>query len=106
MKCPSNFGLYLVLRLDPTDVDARQTRLFLLLQIEQYDAALSFIGSNENGGKHAYQRAYSLYRLQNEHEARKVLNDIKREKGDGDRGLMHLEAQLVHVADHHVYGAS
>jgi len=106
MKCRSNLSPYPVLRLDPADVDARQTRLFLLLQTEQYDAALSFIDSDGNGGNHAYQRTYSLYRLQNEHEARKVLNDIKGEKVDGDRGLMHLEAQLVRVPHHHDYAPS
>lgn len=106
MKYRSNLGMYPVLRLDPTDVDARHTRLFLLLQTEQYDAALSFVDSDETGSNHAYQRAYSLYRLQNEHEARKVLNDIKGEKGDGDRSLMHLEAQLVRVPHHHDHGTS
>ncbi|KAF8058543.1 hypothetical protein FPV67DRAFT_1565451 [Lyophyllum atratum] len=80
-----------ILRLEPNDTDANQTKLFLLLQTEQYDAALSLIDS---GGQHAFERAYSLYRLPHEEEARQVLQETKGEKGDDDRGVVHLEAQL------------
>ncbi|KAF8959983.1 hypothetical protein BDZ97DRAFT_1906063 [Flammula alnicola] len=83
-----------ILRLEPKDVDARQTKLFLLLQTEQYNAALSFIDSDDDTNHHAYERAYSLYRLQRESEAKEILEVIKEEKGEDDRGIVHLEAQL------------
>ncbi|KAG5653127.1 hypothetical protein H0H81_002194 [Sphagnurus paluster] len=79
-----------ILRLEPADTDANQTKLFLLLQTEQYDAALSLIDSNEG---HEFERAYSLYRLQHEAEARDVLAEIKQGE-HADRGIVHLEAQL------------
>ncbi|KAF8911680.1 hypothetical protein CPB84DRAFT_1671701 [Gymnopilus junonius] len=83
-----------ILRLDPKDVDARQTKLFLLLQTEQYNAALSLIDEDDDPSHHAYDRAYTLYRLQRESDARDVLDTIKKEKGEDDRGIVHLEAQL------------
>ena len=84
-----------VLRLEPNDVDARRTKLFLLLQTEQYNEALNLIDSNEDPSQHSYERGYSLYRLQRESDARKLLDIIKQEKGEDDRGVVHLEAQLV-----------
>lgn len=84
-----------VLRLEPADVDARQTKLFLLLQTEQYSAALDLIEQDANAKDHAYERVYSLYRLQHESEARDILEVLKEEKGEDDRGIVHLEAQLV-----------
>ncbi|KAH9485763.1 Signal recognition particle subunit SRP72 [Psilocybe cubensis] len=81
-----------ILRLDPTDADARQTKLFLLLQTEQYNAALNLIATDNT---HAYEKAYSLYRLQRESEARNILESIKGERGENDRGIVHLEAQLA-----------
>ena len=81
-----------VLRLEPADKDALQTKLFLLLQTEQYSAALTLADSAE----HAFEfgRAYSLYRLHREHEAAAVLDGIKSTAGS-NRGVNHLEAQLV-----------
>lgn len=76
-------------------MDAGQTKLFLLLQTEQYDTALSLINSDGVDNDHAFEQAYSLYRLQHEAEARKALEAIKEEKDDSDRGVVHLEAQLV-----------
>ena len=85
-----------VLRLDPKDADARQTKLFLLLQTEQYSAALSLIDSDDDHTRHAYERAYSLYRLSHESEARDVLKSIKADQNsENSRGLVHLEAQLA-----------
>ena len=81
-----------VLRLEPTDKDALQTKLFLFLQTEQYAAALALAISAE----HAFDfgRAYSLYRLHREHEAAAVLEEVKSAAGS-NRGVGHLEAQLV-----------
>ena len=84
-----------VLRLEPADVDARQTKLFLLLQTEQYNEALDLIDSDGDQNQHSYERGYSLYRLQRESDARNLLDTIKQEKGENDRGVIHLEAQLV-----------
>lgn len=82
--------------MDPKDADARQTKLFLLLQTEQYSAALSLIDSDDDHAHHAYERAYSLYRLSHESEAREVLKSIKADQNTEDsRGLVHLEAQLA-----------
>ncbi|PPQ97723.1 hypothetical protein CVT26_001913 [Gymnopilus dilepis] len=83
-----------ILRLDPKDTDARQTKLFLLLQTEQYNAALSLIDEDEDPSHYAYEKAYTLYRLQRESDARDVVETIKKEKGEDDRGIVHLEAQL------------
>ncbi|KAF7429002.1 hypothetical protein PC9H_008240 [Pleurotus ostreatus] len=80
-----------ILRLEPADPDARQTKLFLLLQTEQYDAALELIKSGKDENQYAFERTYSLYRLQREVEAVELLESL--EEG-GHRGVVHLEAQL------------
>jgi signal recognition particle subunit SRP72 len=80
-----------ILRLEPEDKDAAQTKLFLLLQTEQYASALALIDS---GDQYAFERAYSLYRLQRELDSVAVLASIK-DKGEASRGVIHLEAQLV-----------
>ena len=72
-----------------------QTKLFLLLQTEQYQPALSLIEHEGKNHDRAFEQSYSYYRLQREEEARQVLRTIKDEKGDDDRGVMHLEAQLA-----------
>jgi signal recognition particle subunit SRP72 len=74
-----------------------QTKLWLLLQTEQYQPALSLIEHEGNNQDRAFERSYSLYRLQREEEARQILTTIKDELGDDDRGVMHLEAQLVRI---------
>ncbi|KAG6833967.1 hypothetical protein H0H93_012910, partial [Arthromyces matolae] len=80
------------LRLEPNDADAKQTKLFLLLQTEQYDAALTLIDLGD--GQHSFEKAYSLYRLHSEEEAKTVLQEVKQEKGDADRATVHLDAQM------------
>lgn len=82
-----------ILRIEPKDVDAIQTKLFLLLQTEQYHPALSLIEREDENQKWAFERSYSFYRLQREEEARQILKD---QKGEDDRGVMHLEAQLCY----------
>ncbi|KAI0359468.1 hypothetical protein OH77DRAFT_1419967 [Trametes cingulata] len=86
-----------ILRVDPRDPDALQTKLFLLLQTDQYAAALALIGGQ--GGEadeHAFEKAYSLYRLHREEEATNVLQTLKAKEQEDDRGLLHLEAQLAY----------
>jgi signal recognition particle subunit SRP72 len=87
------------LRLDPNDRDALQTKLFLLLQTDQYDGTLNLIESapEEGRDRRAFERAYSLYRLHREGEVRQILEARKSDKNGGieDRGTLHLEAQLV-----------
>ena len=80
--------------MDPKDPDALQTKLFLMLQTEQYDAALELIDSTEDKDAYAFENAYALYRLQRELEAGKKLDEIKARSG-ADRGITHLEAQMV-----------
>jgi signal recognition particle subunit SRP72 len=83
-----------VLRLHPADTDALQTRLFLLLQTEQYDTALSLIADSTSGPDYTFEEAYAMYRLQREEEATTALGKIKG-SGKDHRGVLHLEAQLV-----------
>jgi signal recognition particle subunit SRP72 len=78
--------------LDPSDNEARQVKLFLLLQTEQNNEALDLIDSEELGHC-AFERAYTLYRLQREAEARDILEEVR--KVQDDRGAAHLDAQLV-----------
>ena len=82
----------IVLRLAPGDTDAVQTKLFLLLQTEKYGDALALIDSDD---KFVFEKAYSLYRSQKEEEVVEVVGSLKQEKGEDDRGVTHLEAQLV-----------
>lgn len=85
-----------VLRLNPVDEDALQTKLFLLLQTEQYDTALSLIADSTRGDglDHTFEEAYAMYRLHREEEAATALCKIKGSEKD-HRGVLHLEAQLV-----------
>ena len=88
-RCP-------VLRLHPADTDALQTKLFLLLQTEQYDTALSLIADSASGDgpDYTFEEAYAMYRLQMEEEATTALGKLKG-SGKDHRGVLHLEAQLV-----------
>ncbi|KAG2122333.1 hypothetical protein DEU56DRAFT_832243 [Suillus clintonianus] len=82
-----------ILRLDPNDRDALRTKLFLLLQTEQYDTALALIA--EINEQCSFERAYALYRVHQEEDAAQVLKEIKSSGKDTEqRGAMHLEAQL------------
>lgn len=85
----------LVLRLEPSDKDAFQAKLFLLLQTEEYKQAIAMIQSSPEANKYEYEMAYSLYRMHEEKQARDVLEKLKRAGRDQERGVMHLEAQLV-----------
>ena len=81
-----------VLRLVPDDNDAKQTKLFLLLQTERYSDALALlVAANQSS---VFERAYSSYRIQHLDEAAGLLDGIK-ERREQDRGALHLEAQLV-----------
>jgi signal recognition particle subunit SRP72 len=81
-----------VLRIEPEDKDATQTKLFLLLQTEQYDNALALVDGQSSRG---YENAYALYRLQREDDARAVLEKTETEADVDQRGVSHLEAQMV-----------
>lgn len=75
-----------------------QTKLFLLLQTEQYDTALTLIESLSDPAARKFEETYALYRLHREAEAAERLVDLKASLGSDDvydRGVMHLEAQLV-----------
>ncbi|KAJ6599784.1 hypothetical protein DFH09DRAFT_1257998 [Mycena vulgaris] len=85
-----------ILRLAPSDPDALQTKLFLLLTTDQAAAAIALIESlNTEGTKelqYAFERAYALYCLQKKDDARSALSqDVE---GVDERGVRHLEAQL------------
>ena len=83
-----------VLAINPSDTDARQTKLFLLLQTDKYAQALDLLDHAPDGQDVAYERAYCLYRLQHEEDADTALDQLMEAKPD-DRGVQHLEAQLV-----------
>ena len=94
----SNSFSLLVLRIDAHDDDAIQTKLFLLLQTEQYDTALLLLGPLKDNTAREFEKAYALYRLHREPEAAEVLQHLKESGSDAgfnDRGVVHLEAQLV-----------
>ncbi|KIK62501.1 hypothetical protein GYMLUDRAFT_58254 [Collybiopsis luxurians FD-317 M1] len=94
-----------ILRIDPNDSDARQTKLFILLQREDYvkaleltDDASSTLSDSEavSVQDKLFEKAYTLYRMKQESEAQRVLEQIK-ESARGveeERGVLHLEAQL------------
>lgn len=83
--------------MDATDEDALRAKLFLLLQAEQYDTALGVLQALGTEQSHEFEKAYALYRLRKEPEAKEVLSHMKgsRPAGVNDRGIQHLEAQLV-----------
>lgn len=83
-----------VLRLSPGDADVIQSKLFLLLQTSQYATALKFIEEMKRSSELQFERAYVLYRLQKEQEATALVGELKG-KSENERGLLHLEAQLV-----------
>ncbi|KAH8110496.1 hypothetical protein DFH11DRAFT_771088 [Phellopilus nigrolimitatus] len=90
-----------ILRVDPKDFDALQSKLFLLLQTEQYNTALTLLESLDDPASRDFERAYALYRLHRETEAADVLSHLKGAQQasgvqDQDRGVMHLEAQLAY----------
>ncbi|CCM06038.1 uncharacterized protein FIBRA_08284 [Fibroporia radiculosa] len=92
-----------ILRIVPHDPDALQTKIFLLLQTDQYVTALSLLNDLSNAQDNlnkpfAYEKGYSLYRLHRESDAMGVLNNIKAEAGsdEDNRGVIHLEAQLAY----------
>lgn len=92
-----------VLRIAPRDPDALQTKMFLLQQTEQYMPALSLIDSltlqgDVSSSNYEFEKAYSLYRVHREADATGVLEEIKNRDGNENRGVMHLEAQLVCIS--------
>jgi signal recognition particle subunit SRP72 len=91
-----------VLRLEPNDPDALQTKLALLLHTEQYAPALALAESLSGDAEHTafaleFGRAYALYRLNREPEASDVVKQINPEGDHEARGVMHMEAQIVNT---------
>jgi signal recognition particle subunit SRP72 len=89
--------LCLVLKIHPADTDALSTKLFLLLQTDQHGAALGVIDASS---ELAFERAYALYRSHEDAEAQRVVKSLK-ELNAHDRGLAHLDAQLVRDIHRH-----
>ncbi|KAJ3807824.1 hypothetical protein EV368DRAFT_41947 [Lentinula lateritia] len=92
-----------ILRIDPTDADAIQTKLFIYLQKEEYQKALELIDEepplNAESKPKLFEKAYALYRLKREADAEAILVEIRRNEEmeadeEEERGVMHLEAQL------------
>ncbi|KAJ4471414.1 hypothetical protein J3R30DRAFT_3737370 [Lentinula aciculospora] len=92
-----------ILRIDPHDADATQTKLFIFLQKEDYRNALELIDkqmpSDVDSKPKLFEKAYALYRLKREVEAEAVLEELRNKEEvqvdeEEERGIMHLEAQL------------
>lgn len=99
LGCYRSYGVYnnlVVLRILPDDSEALSTKLFLLLQTDQYEAALVVIDRNKDKSKLAFERAYALYRSREDDEAQRVIQSLEQQNAD-DWGLAHLKAQLVRV---------
>ena len=87
-------AFHTVLRILPNDVDTIRTKIFLLLQTDQYKEALSLVESSQDllGD---FGKAYVLYRLHREEEAASLLSHYFQKDGAADRGALHLDAQVV-----------
>lgn len=86
-----------VLRVYPKDLDALQTKLFLLLQTEQYESALTLVSSPDVSSAKDLEKAYALYGLRREDDAMGEVSRIKTNTPGASipRGVLLLEAQLV-----------
>jgi signal recognition particle subunit SRP72 len=80
-----------ILAIDSQDRDALQAKLFLLLQTEQYNKALTLVDSLGDPSQYAYERAYIYYCLHRETDTEDVLKTLDREE---NKGVAHLEAQV------------
>ncbi|KAF8343121.1 uncharacterized protein EI90DRAFT_2903231 [Cantharellus anzutake] len=86
-----------ILRLLPNDEDTSRTKLFLLLQTDQYKEALSLLEESQ-GSLRDFSKAYVLYRLRREDEAAAILSNLLQNAGSGDSGALHLDAQVKYRA--------
>ncbi|KAL1759015.1 hypothetical protein FB107DRAFT_258043, partial [Schizophyllum commune] len=77
-----------ILKLDPNDADALQAKIYAMMEADQHAGALDILGP-----QHQYERAYSLYKLQREGEARKILDTITPQD---DRSVLVLRAQICY----------
>ncbi|KAI5886486.1 uncharacterized protein SCHCODRAFT_02641877 [Schizophyllum commune H4-8] len=77
-----------ILKLDPNDADALQAKIYAMMEADQHAGALDILGS-----QHQYERAYSLYKLQREAEAREILDTITPQD---DRSVLVLRAQICY----------
>ncbi|KAJ1305996.1 hypothetical protein OPQ81_010711 [Rhizoctonia solani] len=83
-----------LLRLTPDDTDVIQTKLFLLLQTDQYARALEIVENLSSGSdSKQLEKAYLLYRLHKEQEAKAIVDQVKG-KGASYGGFDHLDAQI------------
>ncbi|CAE6492625.1 unnamed protein product [Rhizoctonia solani] len=85
-----------ILRLTPGDIDVVQTKLFLLLQTDQYARALEIVENLSSGSNSKeLEKAYLLYRLHKEKEAKAIVDQVNA-SGASDGGFAHLEAQILY----------
>ncbi|KAH7334688.1 hypothetical protein B0J17DRAFT_720234 [Rhizoctonia solani] len=85
-----------ILRLTPGDIDVVQTKLFLLLQTDQYARALEIVENLSSGSNSKeLEKAYLLYRLHKEKEAKAIVDQVNG-SGASDGGFAHLEAQILY----------
>lgn len=92
-----------VLRLVPDDKDALDSKLFLLIQTDQYEAALELIKElpGPSDSSHLFEQAYLLYRLQKEDEAAEMVKRAQEANSYEPRALSNLDAQIVSEPPHH-----
>ncbi|TRM57407.1 hypothetical protein BD626DRAFT_412163 [Schizophyllum amplum] len=77
-----------ILKLDPSDADALQAKIYAMMEADQHAVALNVLGP-----QHQYERAYSLYKLQREAEARDILDTIT---PADERSVIVLRAQICY----------
>lgn len=96
-----------VLELDPESDSAAQTHIQILLSLDRYKDALSFITAQqgeESNQKWRLEQAYALYKLGKVPEASKIVEAIRAdsmqldEEGDFARALDVLDAQVVGIS--------
>ncbi|KAF8514620.1 hypothetical protein JB92DRAFT_2918755, partial [Gautieria morchelliformis] len=88
-----------ILRLEPNDPDALQTKLSLLLHTDQHASALAISETLMEGEQQTtfplvFGKAYALYRLSREVEAHDIVQNIKPQGDNQERGVMHMKAQI------------
>ncbi|KAG9050828.1 hypothetical protein FS837_001938 [Tulasnella sp. UAMH 9824] len=85
-----------ILRLVPDDKDALESKLFLLIQTDQYEPALELIKElpGPSDSSHLFEQAYLLYRLQKEDEAAETVKRAQEAGSYEPRALSNLDAQI------------
>lgn len=83
-----------MLRLEPNDTLAAQTKIQILIAVDRYPEALALLNADSD----KLTRAYCLYKTGREGEAQQAIGELDDEEGE-DRATKLLEAQVVSCGD-------